>query len=71
MYVINTVSGLFIKRLSINPNGGVVLISDNKIYDTITMPAEEVTIVCKVVSSRLFRKNLIIQKAGYEYGCNC
>lgn len=51
VYVINTVSGLFIKRLSINPNGGVDLISDNKIYDTITMPAEEVTIVGKVVGS--------------------
>jgi len=51
VYVVNTVSGLFIKRLALNPNGGVDLISDNKIYDTITMPLEEVTIVGKVVGS--------------------
>ncbi len=51
VYVVNTVSGLFIKRLSLNPNGGIDLISDNKIYDTITMPIDEVTIVGKVVGS--------------------
>jgi len=51
IYVVNTVSGLFIKRLSMNPNGGVDLISDNKVYDTITMPTEEVTIIGKVVGS--------------------
>jgi phage repressor protein C with HTH and peptisase S24 domain len=51
VYVVNTVSGLFIKRLALNPNGGVDLISDNKNYDTITMPIDEVTIVGKVVGS--------------------
>ena len=51
VYVVNTVSGLFIKRLALNPNGGVDLISDNKIYDTITMMIDEVTIVGKVVGS--------------------
>lgn len=51
VYVVNTVNGLFIKRVSLNPNGGVDLISDNKNYETITMPAEEVTIVGKVIGS--------------------
>jgi len=51
VYVVNTISGLFIKRLALNPNGGVDLISDNKIYDTITMPIDEVTIIGKVVGS--------------------
>lgn len=51
VYVVNTVSGLFIKRLALNPNGGVDLISDNKIYDTITMPVDEVAIIGKVVGS--------------------
>lgn len=51
IYVVSTVSGLFIKRLSINPNGGVDLISDNKNYDTITMPIDEVRIIGKAVGS--------------------
>ncbi len=51
VYVVNTISGLFIKRLSLNPHGGVDLISDNKTYDTINMPIDEVTIVGKVVGS--------------------
>lgn len=51
VYAVNTISGLFIKRLAINPNGGIDLISDNKLYDTITMSAEEMTIVGKVVGS--------------------
>ena len=51
VYAVNTISGLFIKRLAINPNGGIDLISDNKLYDTVTMPSEEMTIVGKVVGS--------------------
>ena len=51
VYVVNTISGLFIKRLSLNPNEGVDLVSDNKMYDTITMPIDEVTIIGKVVGS--------------------
>ena len=51
VYVVNTVSGLFVKRLSLNPNGGVDLISDNKNYNTITMPVQEVSIIGKVIGS--------------------
>jgi phage repressor protein C with HTH and peptisase S24 domain len=51
VYVVNTVSGLFIKRMALNPNGGVDLISDNKNYETITMPIDEVTIIGKVIGS--------------------
>ncbi len=51
IFVINTNNGLFVKRLSLNPNGGVDLISDNKIYSTTTMLAEEVIIIGKVVAS--------------------
>jgi len=51
VYVVNTVNGLFIKRLALNPNGGVDLISDNKIYENITMPIDDVAIVGKVVGS--------------------
>lgn len=51
VYVVNTVSGLFVKRMALNPNGGVDLISDNKNYETITMPIDEVTIIGKVIGS--------------------
>ncbi len=52
IYVVNTVnSGLFIKRLALNPTGGVDLISDNKAYDTVTVPTDEITIIGKVIGS--------------------
>lgn len=51
IYVVNTVSGLFVKRLSLHPNGSVDLISDNKNYPTMSMLSEEVIIMGKVVGS--------------------
>ena len=51
IYVVNTISGLFVKRLSLNPNGNIELISDNKNYPVMSMIASEVTIIGKVVGS--------------------
>ena len=50
IFVVNTVSGLFVKRLAINPNGGIDLISDNKNYPVVTM-WDEIYIVGKVVGA--------------------
>ena len=51
VFVVNTANGLFIKRLALNPNGRVDLISDNKIYETITMSVDDVLIIGKIVGS--------------------
>jgi phage repressor protein C with HTH and peptisase S24 domain len=51
IYVVGTTNGLFVKRLSINPNGGIDLISDNKNYPVFTIPFAESRIVGKVVGS--------------------
>lgn len=49
VFAVNTIEGLLIKRLMLNSNGNIDLISDNKIYNVITMPMDEVYIVGKVV----------------------
>ena len=51
IYVVNTSSGVFVKRLAVNPKGGIDLISDNKAYGTVTVPFEEIVIVGKVVGT--------------------
>lgn len=51
IFVMNTPYGVFIKRIGINPAGGVDLISDNKYYETQTLPFEDVTIIGKVVGA--------------------
>lgn len=51
IYVVNTLSGLFVKRIALNPNGGVDLISDNANYPVVTVAKDEASIVGKVVGS--------------------
>ena len=51
IFVVNTVAGTFIKRVTTNPQGGVDLISDNKIYPIQTINEDEGTIVGKVIGT--------------------
>lgn len=51
IYLLNTTSGLFVKRVHKNPNGHIELISDNKRYPIITMLLEEISIVGRVIGS--------------------
>ncbi|QOR61171.1 LexA family transcriptional regulator [Sulfurovum sp. ST-21] len=51
IFVINTPGGVFVKRVAINPTGGVDLISDNKSYETQTIPFEDVTVVGRVIGA--------------------
>lgn len=51
IFLINTTSGIFVKRLSLNPSGGINLISDNNIYSTITLEPDEIQIMGKVVGT--------------------
>lgn len=48
VFLINTTSGLFVKRLKINDDK-IDLISDNKEYSNLTLCADEVTIIGKVL----------------------
>ena len=49
IYVVSTPAGLFIKRLQVNANGTVALVSDNEAYAPELMSAEDVTVLGKVV----------------------
>jgi len=51
IYVINTTTGLFVKRVHKNPNGTIELLSDNRHYPSIPMAQEEINIVGRVVAS--------------------
>ena len=51
VYVVNTISGLFVKRLALNSSGNIDLISDNKNYPIMSMLPEDITIIGKVVGS--------------------
>lgn len=51
VYVLNTINGLFVKRLLINDAGDVELISDNKSYSNIPMKLDDVEIIGKVIGS--------------------
>jgi phage repressor protein C with HTH and peptisase S24 domain len=49
VFAINTYEGLFAKRLAVNSQGDMDLISDNKSYTAITMPIDEVYIIGKII----------------------
>lgn len=51
IFAVNTPNGLTIKRVAINPAGGVDLISENKSYAISTLTTGEVTILGKVVGA--------------------
>jgi len=51
IYILNTTTGLFVKRIHKNPNGNIELISDNKLYPSTTMFTEEINIIDRVVAS--------------------
>ena len=49
IFVVNTLGGLFIKRLNRKADGSVELISDNQLYSTEVMAPGEVSVVGKVI----------------------
>lgn len=51
IYVLNTSSGVFVKRVHKTPNGNIELLSDNKNYPSIGIDIEEITIVGRVVAA--------------------
>lgn len=51
IFAVNTPSGLSIKRVSLNPTGGLILISENKLYPDSHITEDEATILGKVVGS--------------------
>jgi phage repressor protein C with HTH and peptisase S24 domain len=51
IFVVNTRGGLLVKRVSMASRGMLDLISDNKLYNTISVPMEEASIVGKVIGT--------------------
>ncbi len=51
VFVVNTNSGLFVKRILLKSDGTIDLISDNKLYGVENVPIDSVEIVGKVVGS--------------------
>jgi SOS-response transcriptional repressor LexA len=51
VYIVATPVGLFIKRLQLQSNGFVALVSDNKIYSDEIVSAEDVEVLGKVVGA--------------------
>ncbi len=52
IFVLNTQGGVIVKRISINPNGTTIdLISDNKIYPVQSVPADEITVIGRVIGA--------------------
>lgn len=51
IFVVNTTSGLMAKRVSIGQNGTIDLMSDNKLYDTVSVPIDDTYIVGKVIGA--------------------
>jgi repressor LexA len=49
IFLVNTTSGLFVKRLYINSKRDIDLVSDNELYATTTMSFDEVCIIGRVV----------------------
>ncbi len=49
IFVVNTPSGVLVKRVGISSFGGISLISDNKNYPVETMPENDVIVIGKVV----------------------
>ena len=53
IFVVNTLGGVFVKRVRINSNGDIELISDNKIYEKEILKKDEIKIIGKVVKIML------------------
>jgi len=53
IFVVNTLGGVFVKRVRINSNGEIELISDNKAYEKETLKKDEVQVIGKVVKIML------------------
>ncbi len=51
IFIASTTGGLFIKRIQKRPDGMIDLISDNSMYPPQAVPADEITIVGKVVGN--------------------
>ena len=51
IFVVNTQGGLLVKRVSMAPCGMLDLMSDNKLYNTISVSIEEASIVGKVIGT--------------------
>ena len=51
IFVVNTGGGLLVKRVSMSSQGMLDLVSDNKLYNTISIPMEEVNIVGRVIGA--------------------
>jgi len=49
IFVVNTLGGVFVKRVRINSSGDIELISDNKIYEKEILKKDEIEIIGKVV----------------------
>lgn len=49
IYSVRTPDGLFVKRLVLNHDGSVSLISDNKLYHAVTLSPSELTVFGKIV----------------------
>jgi len=49
IFVVNTLGGVFVKRVRINSNGDIELISDNTIYEKEILKKDEIEIIGKVV----------------------
>jgi len=52
IFVVNTISGVYVKRITLSiATNGISLMSDNKNYPTEILPADEVTVVGKVIGA--------------------
>ena len=51
IFVLNTENGVLVKRVAINPSGGIDLISDNKNYPSQPVAQEGVTVIGKVIGA--------------------
>ncbi|MCE4623399.1 MAG: hypothetical protein F7B11_01445 [Caldisphaeraceae archaeon] len=51
IFVVNTPGGVFVKRIGINPAGGIDLKSDNKDFETVTIHADELSVIGRVIGA--------------------
>jgi len=51
IFVVNTPGGVFVKRIGLNPTGGIDLKSDNRNFETVTIPAEELSVIGRVIGA--------------------
>ena len=49
IFVVQTPGGVFVKRVTLRPDGRVALLSENALYPAETLPPEEVTVIGRVV----------------------